>query len=191
MPVKRKRAEVLAALAACAALAWFCAVVSCQWTRNELPTSGVVCLAVFGLVYAGGFAALPITMFANICARVGPPKIRLPFMILVWAALMIPLYSWLIAHGGSSGRALVAVVFTFVGGACFGPLNAEAIVGMWFYRRAQRKLEAERPQREAEAKRELTRTLRRQQLEFDAIRAKRDEWVNEQERIQAIRNFMR
>jgi hypothetical protein len=86
---------------------------------------------------------------------------------------------------------LVAIALLFLGGLCLGPINAESIVGMWFYRRARRKAETELPLRQAEARKELEKVQRDERARFDARRAEEAERENDRERIQAIRNFMR
>lgn len=114
---------------------FFDAVVVYRWLMNEFPSSKFVLLMVFGMCVVGALAGFAVSALANIVFRAGPPKLRVPFTAIVWLAVCAAITKWLLNHGADSSHTWIVAAITTVSGLLVGTLNAELIVGLWFYRR--------------------------------------------------------
>lgn len=172
-------------LAAC----WFVTVIAKDWVEHLLPTgSRVLYFSFVGMTMVGAVAGFLVAAAANIAFRVGPPKLRVPFTVLVWLSVCGVVTARLLQGQADPGRLLPLAAIAAFCGLIVGPYHAELFVGLWFYKRSLKVIEAERGRKLAEIEQGRERARAELKQKFEAERIAR---LNEQERPNAIRNFMR
>jgi hypothetical protein len=178
-------AQLVMLLASCA----FCIVIAYKWADHALPSSDNVLFLTFcGMPVVGGILGFVVSGMANVGLRAGPPALRVPFTIVVWLAFCGALTPWLLQRAGDHSRVVPLIAIVAFSGLLVGPYHAELFVGVWFYRRRLKVIEAERDQKLAEIEREDARQQTELQRRF---KAERDARLNDQERADAIRNYFR
>ena len=140
------------------------------------------------MTVVGGILGFVVSGLANVGFRAGPPALRVPFTVVVWLAFCGALTPWLLQTADDHSRLVPLIAIVAFCGLIVGPYHAELFVGVWFYRRRQKVIEAERDRNLAEIERDSTRQQAEIQRRF---KAERDARVNEQERPNAIRNYFR
>jgi apolipoprotein N-acyltransferase len=182
-------AKLAAVLAMAAASCVFSLVIAGGWARHDLPGSGnVLFLALGGMVVVGCFVGFAASALANIILRAGPSKLRLPLSAAAWLALCGASYARLVHSGGEPTRSAMLAAIAGICGLVVGVPYAEIVVGSWFLKR----ILAERDRKLAEINRDHVRRLEEIELQSKARqKAERDARLDEQERPQAIRNYLR
>jgi hypothetical protein len=180
--------QTLAMIVMVLAVCCFVMVIAYGWAGHALPSSRLVLLfSIGGSTVVGGVAGFLLSALANIAFRPGPPRLRVPFTILVWLGSCAAVTAWLLAAGLDHGRLISLMAIVAFCGLLVGPYHAELFVGLWFYKRRLKVLEAERDRRLAQIERDRAR----QRLELERrLKAERDARLNEQERRNAIRNYL-
>lgn len=171
------------------ALCWFSLVIADRWAKHELPTGGrgvVACLS--GMAIVGSFVGFAFTALMDIFLRVVPAKFRWPLSSAAWLAVCFASYVWLVDTGADSARSATLATIAGFFGVFLGAPYADLFVTTWFLKRTKKVADAERDRTIAAIKREAAREQEKLQRQFAAERLVR---LNEQERPQAIRNFMR
>lgn len=181
--------QAVAMIAMVLALCCFVVVIAHGWAAHTLPSNSKVLFLSFGGVsIVGAVAGFVVSAFANLAFRAGPPALRVPFTVLVWAAFCAVLAVWLLQSGTDQSRVVALIAIVAFWGLLVGPYHAELFVGVWFYKRRQKVIEAERDRNLAE----MARNSARQQGELQRrFKAECDARLNEQERPNAIRNYFR
>lgn len=181
--------QLAAMFAVIAALNLFSLVVAFGWATHTLPESGnVLSFALGGMVVVGGCLGFAVSALANIMLRFGPPKFRIPLTGVAWLGFCGFCYVGLLSSGADAARSLTLTALAGLFGLLIGPYHAELFVGLWFYKRGLKVIEAERDVKLAEIKRDHVRKQAELQRRFNA---ERDARLNEQERRSAIRNYFR
>lgn len=132
-------------LAVVMALCSFVIVIAYEWVTHALPWSGnVLAISVVGMSIIGGIAGFVVSALANLVFRAGPPALRVPFTIAVWAAFCAASTAWLLYNGGDRSRLLPLIGIGSFCGLLVGPYHAELFVGAWCYKRYLRSVANER-----------------------------------------------
>jgi len=127
--------SMIGPLAVLVATCFFVAIVTYRWLMNEFPSSKFVLLMVFGMCVVGAVAGFAVSALANISFRAGPPKLRIPFTVIVWLAVCAATTKWLLNNGADSNRTLIVAAIATASGLLVGTLNAELIVGQLYLQR--------------------------------------------------------
>ena len=181
--------QAVAMIAMVLALCCFVVVIAHGWAGHALPSNSKVLFLSFGGVsVVGAVAGFVVSALANVAFRAGPRALRVPFTVFVWAAFCAILTAWLLQPGTDHGRLVALIAIFAFWGLLVGPYHAELFVGVWFYKRRLKVIEAERDGKLVEIKREHARKLVELQRRF---KAEHDARLNEQERPNAIRNYIR
>jgi hypothetical protein len=136
----------------------------------------------------GGILGFFVSGLANVSFRTGPPALRVPFTVVVWLTFCGALTAWLLQTTDDHSRLVPLIAIVAFCGLLVGPYHAELFVGVWFYKRRLKVIEAERDRNLAEIERDRARQQAELQRRF---KAERDARLNEQERPNAIRNYFR
>ena len=182
-------AKLTAALAMATASCIFALVIAFAWARHALPSSeNTLFLSLGGMIAVGCLFGFAVSALANIVLRAGPPKLRLLLSALAWPACCGAGYVWFTHSGADPARsAILAVIAGMCGVICAVPY-AEIVVGSWFLKRVI----AERDRKLAEIDRDHQCRLEEIRLQAQARqKAAQDSRLEEQERPQAIRNYLR
>jgi len=136
----------------------------------------------------GGILGFVVSGIANVGFRAGPSALRVPFTVAAWLTFCAGLTAWLFGTGDDHSRLIPLVAIVTFCGLLVGPYYAELFVGAWFFKRYLKVSRAKLVQKNAELERNRVREQANLQLRF---KAERDARLNEQERPNAIRNYMR
>jgi hypothetical protein len=181
--------QAVAIIAMILALCCFVVVIAHGWAAHALPSNNKVLFLSFGgMTVVGAVAGFVVSALANGALRAGPPALRVPFTVLIWAAFCIALTACLLQTGTDQNRLVPLIAIVAFWGLLVGPYHAELFVGVWFYKRRLKVIEAERDRKLVEIERDRARKLLELQRRF---KADRDARLNEQERPNAIRNYIR
>ena len=182
-------AKLIAALAMAAASCMFALVVASAWARHVLPSSeNTLFLSLGGMIAVGCLFGFAVSALANIVLRAGSAKLRLPLSALAWPAFCGAGYVWLTHSGADPARSAILAVIAGVCGVICGVPYAEIVVGSWFLKRVI----AGRDRKLAEIERDHQCRLEEIRLQAQACqKAAQDSRLEEQERPQAIRNYLR
>jgi len=148
----------------------------------------VLFLTFVGMPMVGAISGLVVSGVSNLVFRAGPPKLRVPFTVLVWLAFCGLLADWLLHEPYDYSRVVPLIAIVAFCGLVVGPYHAELFVGTWFYKRRLKVIEAERDQKLAQIERDQVREKAELQQQFQA---ERDARLDEQERANAIRTYLR
>jgi hypothetical protein len=148
----------------------------------------VLLLTFCGMPVVGGMLGFVVSGLANVGFRAGPPTLRVPFTVVIWLTFCGALTAWLLQTGDDYSRLVPLIGIVTFCGLLVGPYYAELLVGAWFYKRHLKVSQAELDQKLSEIERNRVREQADLQRRF---KAERDARLNEQERPNAIRNYIR
>ena len=171
-----------------AASCLFCIVIADKWAQHALPSSRMVLFLTFlGMPVVGAILGLVVSGVANVAFRTGPPRLRVPFTVLVWLAFSTLMTIWLLQERYDDNRLVPLIVIVAFCGLLVGPYHAELFIGAWLYKRHRRISGAELAQKLEE----IQRNRVRKQADLQGrLKAERDARLNQQERPNALRNYI-
>jgi hypothetical protein len=189
MPTSPNPAKFTAVIVMAAGSCLFVLVVASAWARHALPSSeNTLFLSLGGMMAVGCLFGFAVSALANIVLRAGPAKLRLPLSALAWPPFCGAGYVWLTHSGADPARSAILAVIAGVCGVICGVPYAEIVVGSWFLKRVI----ADRDRKLAEIERDHQCRLEEIRLQAQARqRAAQRARLEEQERPQAIRNYLR
>jgi hypothetical protein len=122
-------------LAVVASLSVFVIMISGQWVKHELPSTGLVLpIAFVGMSVVGAACGFLVSGAANFALRWTSPVSRLALMVVIWL-VFCALLGALLLHFGDQKRFLALAGIASFCGLLVGPYNAELFVTAWFVKR--------------------------------------------------------
>ena len=131
----RTSARLWGMLAVVASLSVFVIVISGQWVKHELPSTGLVLpIAFVGMSVVGAACGFLVSGAANFALRWTSPVSRLVLMVVIWL-VFCALLGALLLHFGDQKRFFALAGIASFWGLLVGPYNAELFVTAWFVKR--------------------------------------------------------